>query len=154
MTDKDQDGWMIETNQWGGVRRYRKSSTGGIEYEMDVNGVPQSEFLESNRRAREERERQYAEERRKMAERAAVLVKYCPVMDSGNDQTICIREECALFSTSDGACIFAVKGKIKEVRKAIGKRCPFSKYAGKCSDSCALYHGDGCTFFHSETKEG
>ena len=153
MTDKDQDGWMIETNQWGGTRRFRKSPTGGIEYEMDVNGVPQSVFLESNRRAREERERQYAEERRKMAERAAVLVKYCPVMDSGNDQTICIREECALFSTSDGACIFAVKGKIREVRKAIGKRCPFSKYAGKCTKECALYHVDACTFFYPEKKE-
>lgn len=152
MTDKDQDGWMIETNQWGGVRRYRKSPTGGIEYEMTINGIPESELEDYNRRERERKKKFFAEEKRRNAESAAL--KYCPVMDSGNDQTICIREECALFSTAEDRCIFTFKGKIKEIRKTVGLRCPFSKYAGKCNNNCALYHGDGCTFFHSETKEG
>ena len=125
-----------------------------MKIQTSLGEVYEDELEEHNRRMKEQKEAYFAEERRKAKARAAVLVKYCPVMDSGNDQTPCIREECALFSTSEDRCILTFKGKIKEVRKAIGKRCPFSKYAGKCNDNCALYHGDGCTFFHSETKEG
>lgn len=146
MTDKDQDGWMIETNQWGGTRRYRMN--GAVkEYELEIGNIPQSVFLESNRRAREERERQYAEDRRKMAERATAPVRFCPVMmGAQNDETACLGSECALFV--EDTCIFA-RRQVTEVKETTGLRCPFSQFAGRCTDKCVLNKNGGCTFLQN-----
>ena len=141
MTDKDQDGWMIETNQWGGTRRYRKSPTGGIEYEPTTNGIPVSELQDYNRRERERKKKFFAEEKRRMAERAAL--KFCPLMMGQNDETACLGEACALHY--DGACIFANR-QVTEVRETIGKRCPFSQFNGKCTEKCTLNKNGGCVF--------
>lgn len=143
MTDKDQDGWMIETNQWGGIRRYRM--VGGIkEYEPTTNGIPVSELQDYNRRQREQKERFYAENQKRMAERTAI--KFCPVRMGQNDETACLGEACALHY--DGTCIFA-RRQVTEVRETVGKRCPFSIFNGKCTERCALNKNGGCTFLQT-----
>ena len=127
--DNNQNEWLEEVNQWGGVRRYRKSPTGGKEYEMTINDIPESELEDYNKRQREAKERFYAENQRRMA--------------AQNDQNPCLREECALFVGD--TCIFA-RRQVTEVRETVGKRCPFSIFNGKCTDKCVLNKNGGCVF--------
>ena len=116
-------------------RRYRKIGN-CIEYEPEINGVPQSVFLESNRRMKEQREKQIIEEQREAA-RLQRLRRNCPFADGM--QTDCKREACALFV--DG-CTLA---RWTATKATEGLQCPFSKYHSKCRTDCALYRG-GCTF--------
>ena len=141
MTDKDQDGWMIETNQWGGTRRFRKSPTIGIEYEMDVNGVPQSVFLESNKLQREKREAEIKGEQRR-AKEAAALRRNCPLNDADGN-TDCNREACALFV--DNGCSLTRLTSRQPAKDTAGLICPLDRYRSKCRTDCALYK-NGCTF--------
>lgn len=134
-------------------KRYRKSPTGGIEYEMDVNGVPQSVFLESNRRDRERREEQIKEERRKMAEQAAQR-RNCPFKDGLN--TDCSREACALFV--DNGCSLTRLTSRQPAKDTAGLICPLDRYRSKCRTDCALYkmcalHGCVFTAIITESEE-
>ena len=130
-----------ETDKNG--RRFRRVGT-SIEYEMEINGVPQSVFLESNRRMKEQREKQLKEEQAKAAERAA-LRRNCPFKDSNNRITDCDREKCALFL--DG-CTLA---RLTPAKDTEGLQCPFDNYRRKCRTDCALYKG-GCTLTGIKTN--
>lgn len=128
-----------ETDKNG--RRFRRVGT-SIEYEMEINGVPQSVFLESNRRMKEQREKQLKEEQAKAAERAAQR-RNCPFSDGM--QTDCKREACALFM--DG-CTLA---RLTAAADTQGKQCPLNRYRQKCRTDCALYKG-GCTLTGIKTN--
>ena len=121
-------------------KRYRKSSTIGIEYEMDVNGVPQSVFLASNKLQREQREAEIKEEQRRAKETAA-LRRNCPFRDGLN--TDCNREACALFV--DNGCSLTRLTSRQPAKDTAGLICPLDKYRSKCRKDCALYKS-GCTF--------
>ncbi len=137
--------WQTETTPYGGVRRYRM--IGGMkEYEPEINGIPQSVFLESNRRMREQREAEYKEEQRRAAERAAQR-RNCPFRDGM--QTDCTREACALFLNG---CTLARLADQPPAKATEGLQCPFSKYRSKCRTDCALYNG-GCTLTGIKTNK-
>lgn len=124
-------------------RRYRQ--TGNIiEYEMELNGIPRSQFVASQERQRAQREAALKAEQQKAAE-LAKLRRNCPFKDSM--QTDCKREQCALFDGN--GCTFA---RLKATRATEGLQCPFSKYNFKCRTDCALYKG-GCTFTGITNKE-
>ena len=135
MDDKQRDPggeWKLDESG----RRYRM--TGSVkEYEMEINGVPQSVFLASQKAQREKQAAKYAEERARAAERAAQR-RNCPFRDGM--QTDCTRETCALFM--DG-CTLAKTGSRPPAKDTKGLQCPFSRYRAKCREDCALYKG-GC----------
>lgn len=95
------------------------------EYEPEINGIPQSVFIESNRRMREQREAELKEEHRRAAERAAQR-RNCPFKDGM--QTDCSREACALFLNG---CILTRLTDRPPAKATEGLQCPFSKYRSK-----------------------
>lgn len=113
------------------------SDLGAIEYEPEINGVPQSVFFASQKAQKEADAKRYAEERRKAAERAAQR-RNCPFRDSNSMNTDCEREKCALFV--DG-CTLA---RLTPAKDTEGLQCPFDSYRRKCRKDCALYK-NGCT---------
>lgn len=121
-------------------RRYRMVGQ-TKEYEMDVNGIPQSVFLASNKLQREQREARIKEERRKAAE-AERLRRNCPFRDSNGLKTDCHREACALFLNG---CTLAQLTRRPPAKDTQGLICPFSQYRSKCRTDCALYK-NGCAF--------
>ena len=121
-----------QTDEHG--KRYRKVGN-CIEYEPELNGVPQSVFFASQKAQKERDKAFYAEEQRKAKERAAQR-RNCPFRDGL--QTDCTREACALFV--DG-CTLA---RLTPEKATEGLQCPLSKYKSKCRTDCALYKG-GCT---------
>lgn len=114
-------------------RRYRRAGD-LIEYEMEIGGVPQSVFLESNRLMREQLKNQLKEEQRE-AERLRQLRRHCPF--ATGMQNDCIREKCALFL--DGCAL----GATSAAKETEGLRCPLSARRTACRTDCALYKG-GC----------
>lgn len=118
-------------------RRYRKIGS-SIEYEPEINGVPQSVFIRSQKAQREKREAELKEERRKAAERAAQR-RNCPLMDGIN--TDCTREACALFLNG---CTLARITDRPPKKATEGLKCPFSRYNSKCRKDCAMFKGNGC----------
>ena len=115
-----------------------------IEYEPEINGVPQSVFFASQKAQKAQREAYYKEEQRKAAERAAQR-RNCPFKDSNSPRTDCDREKCALFV--DG-CTLA---RLTPAKDTEGLQCPFSRYRHKCRKDCALYKG-GCTLTGIKTN--
>ena len=127
--------WQVDENNG---KRYRMVGT-IREYEMDVNGVPQSVFIESNKRDRKRREEQIKEEQRKAAE-AAAQRRNCPFRDGLN--TDCSREACALFLNG---CTLAQLTCRPPVKDTAGLICPLDRYRSKCRTDCAIYK-NGCVF--------
>lgn len=123
-----------QTDQNG--RRYRKLGN-CIEYEPEINGIPESVFFASQKRQREQRAAELEREQREAAERA-VKRRNCPFMDSNGRNTDCSREACALFM--DG-CTLA---RLTPAKDTEGLQCPFDIYRHKCRTDCALYKS-GCT---------
>lgn len=80
-----------QTDKYG--KRYRKVGN-CIEYEPEIDGIPQSVFFRSQKAQKEQREKQLKEEQTRAAERAAQR-RNCPFRDGM--QTDCTRETCALF---------------------------------------------------------
>lgn len=133
--------WQEEVNQWGGVRRFRM--VGNVkEYELEVNGIPQSRLEEHNKR---EAERTKA--RNERDKQRAAQWRICP-LKVGNMKTACDREGCAFFG--DGCAIPLLIGK-PPLRDTEGLRCPISQW--KCSKDCAMYDG-GCAITGIFTKSG
>lgn len=132
-----------QTDEYG--RRFRMIGN-CKEYEMEINGVPQSVFLESNRRMKEQREKQLKEEQAKAAERAAQR-RNCPFSDGM--QTDCKREACALFM--DG-CTLARLTDRPPAKATEGLQCPLSKYKSACRKDCALFKATGCTLTGIKTN--
>lgn len=127
--------WQQEPGAFG--RRYRM--VGGIkEYEMDINGVPESIFFASQRAQKERDAAQRDQEKREAAKRAAQR-RNCPFKDSM--QTDCTREACALFL--NGCTLTRLTDRLP-AKATEGLQCPFSRYSSKCRTDCALYNG-GCT---------
>ena len=127
----EQGEWQTDSNG----KRYRMVGN-YKEYEMEINGMPQSIFLASQKAQKERDKARYAQEQIKAAERAAQR-RYCPYRDGM--YTDCIRENCALFA--DG-CTLA---RLTPSMDTVGLQCPFSRYRQKCRKDCAMYRG-GCTF--------
>ncbi len=125
--------WMEEVNQWGGVRRYRMVN-GIKEYEPEVNGVPQSVFLEMNRRDKERREQERQAERVKQE-----LLKICPFSDPGGAIARCSGDRCA-FYVNDSCGAF----RVWEDHKTLGLQCPML-CRQLCRRDCAFSINDGCT---------
>ena len=125
-----------QTDKYG--KRYRKVGDHTIEYEIEIGSIPQSDFLERNRRTKEILEAKYKEEQRRAAERAAQR-RNCPFRDGM--QTDCTREACALFLNG---CTLAMLADQPPAKATEGLQCPFSRYRSKCRTDCALYKG-GCT---------
>lgn len=124
-------------------RRYRQIGQ-LIEYEMEINGVPQSQFAEMQKRQKEQAERQRKEAEQKAAEYARVR-RNCPFRDTNSTQTDCSREACALFLNG---CSLASMTPAKDTKEL---QCPFNRYRLKCRTDCALYKG-GCTLTGLITK--
>lgn len=126
--------WQQEPGLYG--RRYR--IVGGIkEYEMDINGVPESVFFASQKAQKERDAAQREMEKREFLQRAA-LRRNCPFRTGIH--TDCSREKCALF-VSNG-CILAQIAS-KPAADTAGRQCPFDTYRSNCRQDCALYKG-GC----------
>ena len=123
-----------QTDEHG--KRYRRIGN-CKEYEMEINGIPESVFHRSQQAQKEQRARELADEQRRAAEKAAQR-RNCPFIDSNSRNTDCTREACALFM--DG-CTLARATPAQDTQ---GKQCPFSRYRSKCRTDCALYRG-GCT---------
>lgn len=124
-----------ETDELG--RRFRRIGKGAIEYEPEINGIPQSVFFRSQKAQKEQREKQLKEEQARAAEKAARR-RNCPFIDSNSRNTDCTLEACALYM--DG-CTLA---RLTPAKDTEGLQCPFSRYRHKCRKDCALYKG-GCT---------
>jgi hypothetical protein len=130
--------WQTDENG----RRFRKVGN-VIEYEMEINGIPRSQFFASQKANKEAREAQQKAEQQRMREAAAVR-RDCPFND--NLHRDCTREQCALFNGK--SCTFASLTPAKDTE---GLTCPFNKYHYKCRKDCALYH-NGCTLTGIATK--
>lgn len=125
-----------QTDKYG--KRYREVGDHIIEYEVEIGGIPQSDFLERNRRMKEMLDAEYKEEQRRAAERAAQR-RNCPFIDSNGRNTDCSREACALFIGE--SCTLA---RLTPAKDTEGLQCPFDRYKHKCRTDCALYR-NGCT---------
>ena len=121
-----------QTNKYG--KRYRQVGS-CIEYEPEINGIPQSIFFASQKAQKERDKARYEQEQREAAERAAKQ-RNCPLKDGMS--TACSLEKCALYM--DG-CTLA---RLTPTKDTEGLQCPFSRYRSKCRTDCALYKG-GCT---------
>lgn len=127
--------WQREPGAFG--RRYRM--VGGIkEYEMEINGVPQSVFFASQKAQKAQQEAAREREQKEAAERAARR-RNCPFIDSNGRNTDCSREACALFIGE--SCTLA---RLTPAKDTEGLQCPFDRYKHKCRKDCALYR-NGCT---------
>ena len=127
--------WQQEPGAFG--RRYRM--VGGIkEYEMEINGVPQSVFFASQKAQKAQQETAREREQKEAAERAARR-RNCPFIDSNGRNTDCSREACALFIGE--SCTLA---RLTPAKDTEGLQCPFDRYKHKCRKDCALYR-NGCT---------
>ena len=124
-----------ETDKNG--RRFRRVGN-CIEYEPEINGIPQSVFFASQKRQAEQRAAELEREKKEAAERAAKR-RNCPFIDSNGRNTDCSREACALFIGE--SCTLA---RLTPAQDTEGLQCPFSRYRHKCRKDCALYKG-GCT---------
>ena len=126
--------WQQEPGAFG--RRYRM--VGGIkEYEMEINGVPQSVFFASQKAQKAQQEAAREREQKEAAERAAKRPN-CPFIDSNGRNTDCSREACALFIGE--SCTLA---RLTPAKDTEGLQCPIRKGNRKCCTDCALYNG-GC----------
>ena len=132
--------WETEVNQWGGVRRFRRTAH-GIEYEKEIiiDGipVPESQLEEFNRRRREA-----AEENLRKQNEARVNppqpTTQCPFLcGRGVYNTEC-RRECVFYGQN--GCEFRCTNR-SQGQDTIGKKCPFK---GKCEANCTMY-AHGCT---------
>ncbi len=122
--------WLEEKNQWGGVRRFRWEN--GIKsYETEINGMPQSAFLEMNRKQKEKRE-----QGREAVEKT---FKICPFSDPGGAIARCSGDRCAFF-VSDSCGAF----RVWEDHKTLGLQCPVL-CRQLCRRDCAFSINDGCT---------
>ena len=130
-----------QTDKYG--KRYRKVGN-CIEYEPEINGIPQSVFFRSQKAQKEQREKQLKEEQARAAEKAARR-RNCPFIESNSRNTDCTLEACALYM--DG-CTLA---RLTPAKDTEGLQCPFSRYRHKCRKDCALYKG-GCTLTGITTK--
>ena len=129
--------WQTEVTPFGGVRRYRMIGN-CKEYEMEINGLPQSVFLESNRRMKEKREAEHEETRRREKETAAQQ-RNCPFADGIH--TNCSQEKCALYV--DGCALARLTGR-PPAKNTAGLQCPLGRAKTPCRTDCALYK-NGCT---------
>lgn len=107
------------------------------EYEMEINGIPQSTFY-ANRKAQQERDKARYEAERKAAAEQLALMRTCPFRDANSMKTSCSREACALFLNG---CSLAKTEPAKDTK---GLQCPLNRYLRECRTDCALYKG-GCT---------
>lgn len=123
-----------QTDKYG--KRYRKIGN-CIEYEPEINGIPQSVFFRSQK-AQKERDRIAREQEQKEAAEKAARRRNCPFIDSNGRNTDCSLEACALYM--DG-CTLA---RLTPAKDTEGLQCPFDRYRHKCRKDCALYKG-GCT---------
>lgn len=127
--------WQQEPGAFG--RRYRMVN-GVKEYEMEINGVPQSVFFASQKAQKAQQEAAREREKKEAAERAARR-RNCPIYDNtGLNNTDCSLEACALYMNG---CTLA---RLTPARDTEGLQCPFDRYRHKCRTDCALYKG-GCT---------
>lgn len=127
--------WQQEPGAFG--RRYRMVN-GVKEYEMEINGVPQSVFFASQKAQKAQQEAAREREQKEAAERAARR-RNCPFIDSNGRNTDCSREACALFIGE--SCTLA---RLTPAKDTEGLQCPFDRYKHKCRKDCALYR-NGCT---------
>ncbi len=129
----------LEASEWKTDetgRRYREIGN-CIEYEPDINGIPQSVFYRSQKAQKELDAIARDKKQREAAERAARR-RNCPFIDSNTPNTDCSLESCALYM--DG-CTFA---RLTPAKDTEGLQCPFDRYRHKCRKDCALYR-NGCT---------
>lgn len=124
--------WQCEPGPFG--RFYRKIGNGAIEYEKEIDGLPEHIFFASKEVQKKQREEERERERREKEERAATR-RNCPLKDSNGVSTDCTREACALFTGE--SCALA-KGKAPT--DTAGRFCPFDRYGKPCRTDCALYN--------------
>lgn len=127
--------WQCEPGPFG--RLYRVIGNGAIEYEKEIDGLPEHIFFASKEVQRAQRKADEEREQQEAAERAAKR-RNCPFMDGNGTCTDCKREACALLIGE--SCTLA-KGKAKT--DTAGRFCPLDRYGRTCRTDCALYC-DGC----------
>ena len=134
--------WQQEPGRFG--KRYRM--VGGVkEYEMEINGVPESVFFASQKAQKERDEAKYKEDLQNI-----LISKRCNCPFSDSSQNNCKREKCALFIID--SCILAQIGD-RPATDTTGKQCPLSRESHQCNADCALYNG-GCTLTGIAIKKG
>lgn len=121
--------WQIERNQWGGVRRFRIDAYGHKEYEMTIDGIPESQYQDTMKRQAEERAMQLEMENRKPP--AAI----CPVKQMRDAASAICTDDC-IMHTADGC------GLVTDAAPTGGARCPLTRY--KCHERCAWNGETGC----------
>ena len=132
-----------QTDKYG--KRYRQVGS-CIEYEPEINGIPQSVFFASQKAQKERDKARYEQERREAAERAAKQ-RNCPLKDGIS--TACSLEKCALYM--DG-CTLARLTDRPPAKATEGLQCPLSRYKSACRKDCALFKATGCTLTGIKTN--
>ena len=123
--------WQIEKNQWGGERKYYIDECGRKNYEMMIDGVPESRYAEIK-----ERERAESLERMKKLNQTEEKSILCPFRMLRDCASLRCAPECALH-TADGC------GMVSDATLSGGTICPM-KPGYKCSTACMLHGVDGC----------
>lgn len=138
--DIPDDAEYNEVDQYG--KRFRKIGN-CIEYEPEINGIPQSVFFASQKaqkKADEERRKREAEE-----QAAARTGRTCPFKVGQNSIKTSCEKSCAFYV--DTACILA-RMDSPATRDTKNMDCIIAR---KCNETCAMYN-HGCTLI--ETVKG
>ena len=114
-------------------RRYRKIGN-CIEYEPEINGIPQSVFFASQeaQKIRDEEKRKREAE----AIRQAQTNRDCPFKTGRNSLKTSCEKDCPFY---DGGCVLA-NATTTPTAETDGRYCPI---AGRCNARCAMYN-HGC----------
>lgn len=136
-TYPDPNGWETEVNQWGGVRRFRRTIY-GKEYEKEIiiDGipVPESQLEEFNRRRKEAAEERIKKQNKALQEPAT----QCPFLCGRGGMNTKCRRECVFYC--ENGCAFAVT-RHKPQRDTADQYCPLSGCI--CNRNCTMY-ANGC----------
>lgn len=125
------DEWQVD--RWG--KRFRKIGN-CIEYEPEINGMPESVFHDMIRRQKAANEEQ---RKREAAEQAAARTgRTCPFKVGQNSIKTSCEKSCAFYQ--DTACIFASMD-TPATKDTKDMDCIIAR---KCNERCAMYN-HGCT---------
>ena len=129
---QDHDGWIAETNMWGGIKYYRW-----------VNGVKEYEpetITSHGKMTRSQLDAFNESEKRKQTPiiRPTKPTRACPFKSGIN--TLCIGSKCAFYF--DEGCKLAQTGR-NPAKDTKGLLCPINAVKTECGANCALYDG-GC----------
>lgn len=134
--------WQIERNKWGGERRFRIDANGHKEYEMTIDGIPESEYA-----LQKARDKTAILENIKRCNKEQEKFVVCPFRMLRECASLKCDPECALHTAS--GC-----GIVSDAPMTGGTICPLAN-GYRCTEVCAFYGADGCNLrnFMGGTKK-